>query len=236
MRKTLKIKTRLLITVGFVAAMLAAVSGVGLWRLGAIERGVDQVTRGDARVAGEMAQFVLSVGDLVQHERGYLVNASRSQPTAADLQAWKTAYTSGMQRLTEIDTVPDARASVISMRNAMRAYDTENGIGSGHFDQVLNAVMLLAYVALRQGDAVGALTFGTPPGQARSFAPRKGARALNALGRLSIRDSGERYPERRAALEESLTIFRDLGDLDGSAEALNHAMERRIFVQRAMNS
>ncbi|MEJ0087288.1 MAG: DUF58 domain-containing protein [Pseudomonadota bacterium] len=63
----------------------------------------------------------------------------------------------------------------------MRAYDTENGIGSGHFDQVLNAVMLLSYVALKQGDAVGALTFGTPAGDERSFAPRKGAQALNAL-------------------------------------------------------
>jgi len=81
MRKTLRIKTRLLITAGFVAALLAGVSGVGLWRLGAIERGVDQVTRGDARVAGEMAQFVLSVGDLVQHERGYFANVSRSLST-----------------------------------------------------------------------------------------------------------------------------------------------------------
>jgi uncharacterized protein (DUF58 family) len=42
-------------------------------------------------------------------------------------------------------------------------------------------VMLLSYVALKQGDAVGALTFGTPPGDERSFAPRKGAHALNAL-------------------------------------------------------
>jgi uncharacterized protein (DUF58 family) len=63
----------------------------------------------------------------------------------------------------------------------MRAYDNENGIGTGHFDQVLNAVMLLSYVALKQGDAVGAMTFGTPPGDERSFAPRKGAHALNAL-------------------------------------------------------
>jgi uncharacterized protein (DUF58 family) len=63
----------------------------------------------------------------------------------------------------------------------MRAYDTDSTIGSGHFDQVLNAVMLLSYVALRQGDAVGALTFGTPPGEERLFAPRKGAHALNAL-------------------------------------------------------
>jgi uncharacterized protein (DUF58 family) len=63
----------------------------------------------------------------------------------------------------------------------MRADDREGRIGTAHFDQVLNAVMLLSYVALKQGDAVGALTFGTPPQEARSFPPRKGAHALNAL-------------------------------------------------------
>ena len=41
--------------------------------------------------------------------------------------------------------------------------------------------MLLTYVALKQGDAVGAITFGTPAGEERWFAPRKGAAALNAL-------------------------------------------------------
>jgi uncharacterized protein (DUF58 family) len=70
---------------------------------------------------------------------------------------------------------------LIDCGRRMRAYDIDTGIGSGHFDQVLNAVMLLSYVALRQGDAVGALTFGTPPGEERVFAPRKGAHALNAL-------------------------------------------------------
>jgi uncharacterized protein (DUF58 family) len=70
---------------------------------------------------------------------------------------------------------------LIDCGRRMRAYDVENGVTSGHFDQVLNAVMLLSYVALRQGDAVGALTFGTPAGDERVFAPRKGAHALNAL-------------------------------------------------------
>ena len=41
--------------------------------------------------------------------------------------------------------------------------------------------MLLTYVALKQGDAVGAMTFGTPPGEERWFTPRKGAVTLNAL-------------------------------------------------------
>jgi len=63
----------------------------------------------------------------------------------------------------------------------MRADDRQPGIGTTHFDQVLNAVMLLGYVALNQGDAVGAMTFGTPPGTARAFAPRRGLPALNAL-------------------------------------------------------
>jgi uncharacterized protein (DUF58 family) len=63
----------------------------------------------------------------------------------------------------------------------LRADDRQSGIGATHFDQVMNAVMLLSYVALKQGDAVGALTFGTALGQERSFAPRKGAQALNGL-------------------------------------------------------
>jgi uncharacterized protein (DUF58 family) len=63
----------------------------------------------------------------------------------------------------------------------MRADDRSGAIGASHFDQVLNAVMLLTYVALKQGDSVGAMTFGTPPGHDRSSPPRKGHRALNTL-------------------------------------------------------
>ena len=47
--------------------------------------------------------------------------------------------------------------------------------------QAFDWAVLLAYVALGQGDAVGALTFGTPPGGERLFAPRKGAHTLTAL-------------------------------------------------------
>ena len=63
----------------------------------------------------------------------------------------------------------------------MRADDRSGAAGTTHFDQVLNAVMLLTSVALKQGDAVGTLTFGTPAGEARYFAPRKGIQTLNAL-------------------------------------------------------
>jgi len=63
----------------------------------------------------------------------------------------------------------------------MRADDTEHGIGTTHFDQALNALMLLAFVALGKGDAVGAMTFGTPDNMEKRFAPRKGRQSLNAL-------------------------------------------------------
>lgn len=47
-----------------------------------------------------------------------------------------------------------------------------------HFDHALNALLLLSYVALRQGDAVGFATFA---GSQRFFAPRKGHTGVNAL-------------------------------------------------------
>jgi uncharacterized protein (DUF58 family) len=63
----------------------------------------------------------------------------------------------------------------------MRADDTQHGIGATHFDQCLNALMLLAFVALSHGDAVGAMTFGVADGMQKRFAPRKGRHTLNAL-------------------------------------------------------
>jgi uncharacterized protein (DUF58 family) len=63
----------------------------------------------------------------------------------------------------------------------MRADDTQAGIGATHFDQSLDALMLLAFVALSKGDAVGAMTFGTAVGAEKRFAPRKGRQTLNAL-------------------------------------------------------
>lgn len=56
----------------------------------------------------------------------------------------------------------------------MRSQDGE----LSYFDHVLNAVLLLSYVALKQGDAVGACTFS---GHDRFLPPRKGHAAMNVL-------------------------------------------------------
>ena len=50
--------------------------------------------------------------------------------------------------------------------------------GRAHFDHALNAALLLSWVALRQGDAVGLLTFGGPM---RWLPPTKGAGALTEV-------------------------------------------------------
>ncbi|NJO16477.1 MAG: DUF58 domain-containing protein [Thioploca sp.] len=47
-----------------------------------------------------------------------------------------------------------------------------------HFDHMLNAILLLAYVALRQGDALGLMTFS---GEQRWLAPRKGMNTINMI-------------------------------------------------------
>jgi uncharacterized protein (DUF58 family) len=70
---------------------------------------------------------------------------------------------------------------LIDCGRRMRADDQEFARGATHFDQVLNAVMLLAYVALKRGDAVGAMTFGTPPSATKMYAPTKGLHALDEM-------------------------------------------------------
>lgn len=67
------------------------------------------------------------------------------------------------------------------MRADESTHMSSSQAGGSHFDQVLNALMLLSYVALKEGDEVGVMTFGNPPGQERHFAPRKGSATLHAL-------------------------------------------------------
>jgi uncharacterized protein (DUF58 family) len=47
-----------------------------------------------------------------------------------------------------------------------------------HFDHCLNAALMVAYIALRQGDGVGLLAAG---GETRYFAPRRGLGTIDAL-------------------------------------------------------
>jgi uncharacterized protein (DUF58 family) len=146
---------------------------------------------------------------------------------------WKASQRIGKPVIREFQDERDQCVLLlIDSGRRMRADDRTGGIGASHFDQVLNAVMLLAYVALKQGDAVGAMTFGAPAGEERLFSPRKGAQTLDALmGELyavqptptpsdyvaAAQALLRRYPKR--ALVIIVTNFRD----EDSSE-LRHAL------------
>lgn len=75
-----------------------------------------------------------------------------------------------------------------------------------HFDAALDAVLLTAYVALRQGDAFGLLTFS---GERRRLAPRKGLGQLNALlNSVYDLETGPRPADYAAAAREVAALIR----------------------------
>lgn len=156
---------------------------------------------------------------------------------------WKATLRMGKPVIREFQDERDQCVLLlIDSGRRMRADDRTDAIGSSHFDQVLNAVMLLSYVALKQGDAVGAMTFGTPIGEERTFSPRKGAQTLDALmGELySVQPTPthsdyvaaaqtllRRYPKR--ALVIVITNFRD-EDSSELAQALKLLRSRHLVL------
>ena len=108
-----------------------------------------------------------------------------------------------------------------------------------HFDHTLNAALLLAHVALRQGDAVGMLTMG---GINRYCEPRKSIAAVHAIMNrmydveptLAVPDYYRAAAEvmrqvRRRALVIMLTNLRDEDD-DGLLPALSLLRSRHLVV------
>jgi uncharacterized protein (DUF58 family) len=93
-------------------------------------------------------------------------------PRAID---WKATARSGRLVSREYEEEKDQRVLlVVDCGRRMGAKDGE----LSHFDHTLNAALLVAHVALRQGDAVGMLTMG---GVSRFCEPRKSLGALHAI-------------------------------------------------------
>jgi uncharacterized protein (DUF58 family) len=142
----------------------------------------------------QVARYAWLAGDRRLAEIGVKTYQQRGEGTDFDQLAeyrtgdavrhidWKATLRFGKPIVRQFQNERDQCVMLlIDCGRRMRAVDRRAGIGSAHFDQVLNATMLLTYVALKQGDAVGAMTFGTPAGEDRWFSPRKGAATLNVL-------------------------------------------------------
>ncbi|WP_438299613.1 DUF58 domain-containing protein [Pseudomonas sp. NMS19W] len=129
---------------------------------------------------------------------------------------------------------------IIFMLDCGRQMRSQDGELS-HFDHALNACLLLSYVALRQGDAVGLMTFASD--QPRFIAPVKGAGQLKVLlngvyDLNSTRHSAD-YPaavnqllarQKRRALVVLVTNLRDEFDeeLLNAVQRLSH--QHRVLV------
>jgi len=88
---------------------------------------------------------------------------------------WKATSRAGKLISREYEDEKDQRVLlVIDCGRRMQSKDDD----LSHFDHALNAALLLAHVALRQGDAVGVITMA---GEQRFCAPRKSVAAVNAI-------------------------------------------------------
>lgn len=88
---------------------------------------------------------------------------------------WKA--TSRRRKLVSRDYADERDQEIVLMVDTgrrMRAKDDD----LSHFDHSLNALLLVSYIALRQGDSVSAMSFGS---EARWIPPQKGAGRVNTI-------------------------------------------------------
>ena len=153
---------------------------------------------------------------------------------------WKATARTGRLIAREYEDEKDQRVLlVIDCGRRMAAKDDAPGDHLSHFDHALNAALLLAHVAARQGDAVGMLTTG---GTTRYSAPRKSLAAVHAIlnraydlePTLAVPDYYQAAQEvmhrlRRRALVIVLTNLRDEDD-DTLLPALGLLRTRHLVV------
>jgi uncharacterized protein (DUF58 family) len=154
-------------------------------------------------------------------------------PRAID---WKATARTARLISREYEEEKDQRVLlVIDCGRRMASKDGE----LSHFDHTLNAALLLAHVALRQGDAVGMLTMG---GISRYCEPRKSVGAVHAIlnraydiePTLAVPDYQQAardvmVRQRRRALVILLTNLRDEDD-DSLLPALKLLRSRHLVV------
>lgn len=122
---------------------------------------------------------------------------------------WKA--TARRQELVAREYVVERNQNVLFLLDCGRSMCNEHD-GITHFDRALNAVILLAYVALRQGDTVGALCFSNHV--ERWIPPVRGRGAVQTL----IRQMYDLHPRYEAS------------DYNQMVEQLRHRYRKRSLV------
>ncbi|MFZ3323355.1 MAG: DUF58 domain-containing protein [Usitatibacter sp.] len=171
---------------GIEPAHLRVTSALGLWQ-GRLRVGPAQVLRCYPDFA-ELADYALfatenrlsRIGVLHRRRRGeglefHQLRDHREGDAMRQID-WKATSRRGKLIAREYEDERDQH--IVFLVDCGRRMIAREGSIS-HFDQVLNAVLLLAYVALRQGDSAGMMTFaGDEP---RFVPPRKSRTTLNVF-------------------------------------------------------
>jgi uncharacterized protein (DUF58 family) len=134
-----------------------------------------------ARMAGLSVELASrSVGARLQRRRGEGTEFQelRDYRVGDSLRKvdWKATARSG--RLMSRQYRDESHQQIVLMLDCGRRMLAEDD-GVGHFDQVLNASLALAYIALRQGDSVGLLACTGQ--ETRWLAPQQGAGGMDML-------------------------------------------------------
>ena len=174
----------------FGKVMLRIKSPFGLWEI-AREAGTETQVRSFPNFA-EITRYALlavdnrlsQIGVLRRRRRGegldfHQLREYRQGDSMRQID-WKA--TSRMRKFISREYQDERDQQIVFLIDCGRRMSAKDN-GLSHFDHTLNAVLLLAYVALREGDSAGMMTFATD--DLRFVAPRKSgvtvAKFLNAL-------------------------------------------------------
>jgi uncharacterized protein (DUF58 family) len=169
----------------FGPASLLLSSPLGLWWIGR-RRGPDQELKVYPNFAPVKKYAVLAMSHRLQqlgihHQRrrgeGSEFHQLRDYRTGDSLRQLDWKATARMRRLISRDYQDEQDQQVVCLLDCGRRMRSLDGRLS-QFDHTLTALLLLAFVALREGDAVGLLTFAGPE---RWMAPRRTRGALDQL-------------------------------------------------------
>ena len=123
MRRTMTIKTRQYLTLGFVAVLLAATTGVAAWQLRLVSARAATVDA-SASASAKVASLGSQVGSLVEHERSYFFDFVRQRPVDAALERWTEARTAVLATLDAAEGITSDR-TVAPTRSALTTYQRE---------------------------------------------------------------------------------------------------------------
>jgi len=130
-----------------------------------------------ALFAAENRLGQLGIRKLQRRGEGLEFHQLREYRTGDSLRQIDWNTTSRYKKLISKEYQDERDQQIIFLIDCGRRMLAQDGALS-HFDHTLNAILLLSYVALRQGDGLGLMTFS---GEQRWLAPRKGMNTVNIV-------------------------------------------------------